>query len=307
MRTRFSIQLLAAALACLLGTPAPAADALQRGVLIDRQGGRVMLMSPDSAIENVSIKTGKTAWISRDGAMPIALGGGRLLVLRDGAERSKLAYAVVDIADGRLLSSAQVDLPAQASGLIDDRLDERFDVVAAADGLRWSHRHEPVQGARMADDLQQSSDKQERASRVSGALAIDWTTGRLAPVAESSLKSASAPAAEIGSPSATEPRNFRSVGDGYRLQSERLKDGRYRWLLSDVSGTRVGEVVSEYSYRPFDVVDGRLLYVTVAKVSMVAGKAQVEMPTLVVMDLGSGAVAWKREVRDTRYRGPFPS
>lgn len=307
MSMNLSLRVLAATLLVALVCPAHAAKLLQRGVLVARETGQVIVMSPDSAIENVSIGSGKTNWISQDGAMPIALDSGRLLALRDGAERGKFAYALIDTADGKLISRADAELPAIARGLVDDLLDERFEVAMAAGGLRWSHQRKLVQGAHIADDLQDQSSKRDAGTDLRGALAIDWSAGTLAPVAENALKSTEDLPAEIGAPSATEPRIFRSIDDSYRLHSERVDDGRYRWVLSEAQGARIGETISDASYRPFDVVDGRLLYVTTAKVSMVAGKAEVDMPTLVAVDLTTGQVAWKREIRDTHYRGPFPS
>jgi|CXWL01.1.fsa_nt_gi hypothetical protein len=304
---RFLLAVVVAAVTAMFGSAAHSAEMLQRGVLIARATQQIVFMSPDSSIEQVSIATGKTEWISRDGAMPIALDGGRLLALRDGAERGKLAYAVIDATDGTLIARAAIGLPAPARSLIDDRLGERFELLVATDGLRWMHQRELVPGASMNDAEGGNDDKQAQTTRLSGALAIDWSTSTLAPIAASSLKSTGALAVEIGPPSATEARTFRSIGDGYRSQSVRLEDGRYRWVLSDVAGVRLGEIVSEYSYRPFDVVDGKLLFVTPTKVSMVKGKVRIDMPTLVAFDLRSGAMAWKREIRDTRYHGPFPS
>lgn len=302
-----SFRVLAAMLLAGLVGPTHAAHLLQRGVLVARETGQVIFMSPDSAIENVSIGSGKTTWISPAGAMPIALDSGRLLALREGAERGKLACALIDAADGKLVSRTDAEIAETARGLVDDLLDERFELLAAADGLRWSHQREPVPGAHMADEVTGEGSKRGAATRVSGAFAIDWSAGSLAPVAESSLKSAEALPAEVGPPSTTGPRTFRSVDDAFRLSSERMDDGRYRWVLSEANGKRLGETINESSYRPFDVVDGRLLYVTTAKVSMVAGKAAVDMPTLVAIDLRTGQIAWTREIRDTHYRGPFPS
>lgn len=307
MSMKLSLRFLVAAALAALVSPAHAAQLLQRGVLIARDTGQVMVMSPDSAIENISIGSGKTVWISHDGAMPIAVESGRLLALREGSERGKFAGVLIDAADGKRVARVDAELPATARGLVDDLLGERFEVVAAADGLRWSHQRERVQGAQMNDDAADQVEKRGADTRVSGAFAVDWSAGSLAPVAESSLKSAEALPAEVGQPSTSKPRIFRSIDDSYRLSSERLDDGRYRWVLSEANGTRLGETISDASYRPFDVVDGRLLYVTTAKLSMVAGKVEVAMPTLVAVDLGTGQIAWKREIRDTHYRGPFPS
>lgn len=304
---KIPLRVMIATLTSVLACAAHGAELLQRGVLVARETAAVVFMSPDSTIEKVSISSGKTEWISHDGAMPIALNDGSLLVLRDAAERGKLPYAVLADADGTLVARAAVDLPATAAGLVDDRLGERFELLAAADGLRWSYQREQVQGARMTEDQGYQESKQAATSALSGALAIDWAAGTLAPVPEASLKSLATQAAEIGSPSATGPRTFRSVGDDYRLRSERQEDGRYRWLITDASGARVGEMVSDYSYRPFDVVAGKLLYVTTPQVSMIGGRAQIEMPTLMAFDLASGALVWQREIRDTRYRGPLPS
>jgi len=314
MFNKFSLRIFAAAWA-MLGVAANAQaptnalagqQLLQPGVLIARETAQVVFMSPDSAIEQVSIVSGKTSWISQEGAMPIALHQNQLLVLRDGAERGKLAYALLNVKDGQLLSRAFLSVPMPARALIDERLGESFKIETAGEGLRWSYRRELVPGALM-DEAQDGGEKQAELSKLEGALAIDWTRGSLSPASNSSLKAAVVPPAEIGQASPDKPRNFRSVGGDYRLQSERLKDGRYRWLITDLSGTRLGEVVSDYSYRPFDVVGKLLVYVKPIKVTVAKGKGQLEMPTLTAINLRDGKVAWQREIRDTRYYGPFPS
>jgi hypothetical protein len=304
-----NLSLIAAAIAALamLGSPVQAAETLQSGVLIDRNTQRVLLMSPDSGVEQVAISSGQTDWTSRDGAMPIAVEGEQVLVMRDGAERGKLGYAVLKASDGSLVSRASVDLPTPARGLVEERMGERFKLSAEADGLRWLHTRRQMQGALMQVDGSKGGEKSAQSTEHRGALAIDWKQGTLAPIPESSVKSSADTAMEIGKPTATGPRTFRSVSDAYRLQSERMDDGRYRWQLSDAAGTRLGEFISDYSYRPFDVVDGRLLYVTTPKISVTDGKSMIDMPMLVAVDLGSGKVAWTREVRDTKYRGPYPA
>jgi hypothetical protein len=307
MHFNFSLSALALATVAMIGSPAQAADTLQSGVLIDRNTQRVLLMSPDSAVEQVAISSGQTEWTSRDGAMPVALEGERVLVLRDGAERGKLGYAMLKASDGSLISRASVDLPTPARGLVEERMGEQFKLTAEADGLRWLHTRQQMQGALMQVDGSKGGEKSTQSTEHRGALAIDWNQGKLAPIPESSMKSSADSAAEVGKPTATGPRTFRSVSDAYRLQSERMSDGRYRWQLSDAAGTRLGEFISDYSYRPFDVVDGRLLYVTTPKISIVDGKSKIDMPTLVAVDLGSGKVAWTREVRDPKYRGPYPA
>lgn len=282
---------------------AEAAVSLQSGVLVDPDSARVWLTHPDSAVEQVNVASGRTEWRSALAALPMAVGEQSVLALREGAERGTLDYAVLARLDGQPVALDQLPLPGAVRALVEARLGERFDLKTVDGGLRWTYRRELPQGALLDADAsaQKSGDAPQQ-----GSLAIDWSRQRLQVVPDAALKASAELPAEIGAPTADGPRTFRSVSDLYRLRSERQKDGRYRWQISAVRGGVLGELYSDYSYRPFEVVGDVVLYVRPFEVQAANGEARVIEPTLVAYDLGAGKSAWTRTLRDLDYHGPYP-
>lgn len=289
-------------LACLPWA-AEAAVSLQSGVLVDADSARVWLAHPDSAVEQVAVASGRTEWRSALAALPMAVDDQSVLALREGADRGTLDYAVLARQDGQQVAVDQLALPTGVRALVEARLGERFDLKAVDGGLRWTYRQELPQGALLDADTsaQKSGDAPQQ-----GSLAIDRARQRLQVVPDAALKAGAELPAEIGQPTADGPRTFRSVSDQYRLRSERQKDGRYRWRISDASGGLLGELYSDYSYRPFEVVGGVVLYVRPFEVQAANGEARVIEPTLVAYDLRAGKSAWTRTLRDLDYHGPYP-
>lgn len=276
---------------------------LQSGVVVDTNAQRVWLMHPDSAVEQVDIRNGKTDWRSSDGAFPVSFDDTAVLVLRDGAEPGTLAYALIDRVSGKQVAADELALPGSARALVEERLGERFELKAAVGGLSWTYRSQTVQGALMEED---ESATKAASTTLQGAITVDWAQRRLQSVPDSAVKATTELAPEIGQPAANGPRTFRSASDRYRLKSERQEDGRYRWQILTAEGAPVGDMLSDYSYRPFEVVDGKLLYVRLLEVLAVAGQGQINAPTLVAYDLKAAKTVWTREIRDTEYRGPYP-
>lgn len=94
------------------------------------------------------------------------------------------------------------------------------------------------------------------------------------------------------------------------LISERVAPGErdeYRWnIYSLETGARVGQLRNRYS-RAYFAVDGTRLIHDVWPYSQRVDGKMVEFNRQVqAVDLASGALLWRRPLRDTRYRGPYP-
>ena len=84
-------------------------------------------------------------------------------------------------------------------------------------------------------------------------------------------------------------------------------DGEYTWHVHDaLTGAEVGGFVSFLSAQPF-VVTGQVLVHPTVPSEFRQGESMVEQPrSLVGIDLKSGRELWRRPLRDTRFRGPYP-
>ncbi len=284
-----------------LGLLAPPLEAteLQPGLVLGDD--RVWLMADTGGVACVSVDDGRELWFARDIALPVSVADGQLLAVRD-ADNAGLAYAWVDADSGKRLAAGSVDLPDSVRALIDERLGESFAIDATASGFDWHYRRAEVRGTPPSED--ESVAKRADAVDMRGAFEIDWEQRALIE-AEFDATKAPRRAVEIGTPNPSGPRTFRSQSDAFRLISER-QDGRYRWTISSAEGQTLGTINSDYSYRPFEVVAGRLLFVTPLAMRRSGTDVDLSMPSLVAYDLASGERVWQRELRDTRYRGPYP-
>jgi hypothetical protein len=302
------------ALACFAGA-AHAADTLQRGVLLERDRGAVLLMRPTGGIEAVDILSGDTRWSNEDADLPVMVEGDRLLALHGPAKRGLLPVSVIALYDGGTLAQRFGPLPLPARALVDDRLGEQFRVAAADGGdvFDWRYRSEQITGALQLDQTPlldaQDADKQGaeplEVVELAGTVSVDWQTAALTAVARATPKALRAEPVELDA-RADGARRFTSGSGTHELASQRLDDGRYRWQVGKRDGALLGEIVSDYSYLAFEVHRHVLMFVAPLRVDRVNDDIVVSMPTLAAFDLRDGHRLWTREIRDTEFRGPFP-
>lgn len=82
----------------------------------------------------------------------------------------------------------------------------------------------------------------------------------------------------------------------------------YQWtIFSLATGERVTELTFNRSAAPFSVADGSLLVVNPPYGHKVDDEWVEVAPSVRRLDLQSGSELWTVEIRDTFYRGPFPS
>lgn len=286
---------------------------LQRGVLIDPEHAQVLVMLPEGGIEAVALDDGGQRWRSKQADMPMAISGGGVLALAGPAKRGLIHYAFLDRVDGSVRGSHYAALPAPARALVDDRLGERFEIKSQADLLHWEYRHSAVTGALLVSgagplhdaDASAPASKESTSVVLRGALRIDAKNSKLAAADGTTATTKSLPV-EIGLPQPGQPRRFRSMDGEHVLVSAEQAGGGYRWRIEDAKGQRLGGFDIDWSYLPFLVVDDAALFVQPLGLRFDGGQAQIDFPTLVAMDLAAGTPRWRKEIRDTEFRGPFP-
>jgi hypothetical protein len=312
----------AASLCVLLATvfsPCSASDTLDRGVVLDRTHGQVVLMLPEGGLEAVDVRSGSSRWKSNDADLPVRIDGQTLLALGGGSKRGVLPFALIAADSGLTRSTGFGTLPTPARVLVDQRLGETFEVKTEVDsGFTWTYSSTATRGALLSAEVEVQPDgataaveTQDRLAaadllQLSGSVQIDASQNGL--VSSKSASGAGKPAApiEIGSPSAGGPRSFRSDSGLHILESTPLGNGSYSWALRSSEGTVLGTMESEHAYLPFEVVDSTLLYMRPLRAEFTVADVVLSLPTLIAFDLSAGQVLWQREVRDTTFRGPYP-
>jgi hypothetical protein len=236
--------------------------------------------------------------------------------LRDVAERGVLGYAVLDARDGSLVASRFTTLPAPARVLVDERLGERFELEPLPGGNRfaWAYTQETVPGAILGDadrPVGRSADEgvEPAPSQIvlSGTVTIDVGSGQ-ASVAVDERAGASMPRAALETRESPElgGRRFLSAAGTHLVASERSGAEAYRWRVHARGGARLGEVVLPWAYLPFAVVGESLVVATPLHMDRRGDEVEISPVAIESIELSSGRSRWRRPIRDTAYRGPYP-
>ncbi|MCZ6670933.1 MAG: hypothetical protein O6947_07880, partial [Acidobacteria bacterium] len=147
------------------------------GVLIDTVGSTAYLMNPKGGIDAVDLSTGRLLWTSHQGAKPILVHRNLLATQAEIPDRpGALRIAVLDTRNaGKVVATADVELPAGARAFIDQRMGESFEIQSRIDRedliLSWKFFRRPVEGAAPGSSAKPGHDQ------AGGAFRIDLRTG----------------------------------------------------------------------------------------------------------------------------------
>ena len=82
---------------------------------------------------------------------------------------------------------------------------------------------------------------------------------------------------------------------------------QYVWSIYSLeTGDRVAELSRHSSSAPFFLWGARLVHESRPYGRLIDGNWIEEPLTIRAIDVATGAELWKRPIRDTRYRGPYP-
>lgn len=314
------------ALALLVGLLTPAlafaqsAGALHDGVVVDAASATAYVISPKGGIDALDLATGNVRWTSKAAVKPLAVVDGALLAQAAASDSGELPVVAFD-AKGVVKQQLRIELPAGVRAQVADGPSRLFraEAFASEDGavvVTWAaSESRPVQGLLEQDAAGETltSGALSAQEPLAGAARVDLSTGRVADV-----PSAKAQSLQVAARAATAGkgldlrRQLASLDGRHVLTTERLAASesgaqrRYRWTITDASGTTVGTVEAPVGRASFVVAGSQLLYVA-PQVVRAEGNRLVEEPLrLQALDLRTGAALWSAAVVDTAFRGPFP-
>lgn len=280
---------------------------LHGGLLVNRAAGEVYLMQPAGGVAAVAVATGATRWRNAAADRPLDLQQNVLLLQIDTALAGRMDLARINVETGELEGTESVSLPKGVIPLVDQGLGQEFDHRRSAAGdLVWEYRTRPARGM--------PSEQPPPVQRQVGALSLGGATvSSIAPPdaqAVTDLWRARSP--EVSSAAGgNDGRRFRAAG-GLETLVSREDPGapywdRYEWTVFSDDGKILGRTRSHMSYSPFVVLEGMLLFVTQPLSRRTDDQGLISQPLMLrAIDLESGQEAWARELRDTRYQGPYP-
>lgn len=317
MKTRWLLAILLAFLLAAGASAAPAKEgvALRDGVVVDTARSVAYVMHPQGGIQALDLRRGNVLWHSAAGERPLALAGNLLVAQANPGDRGELRVVALAVRGGALGSQAEIRMPEGVRAGVAESLDQAFHVTAmpSQDGVLIAWETEELSGlpAQREHQLGQvlEASAESRSDRQGTAL-FDPRSGRLSVAARAGQIARPAVARSLSAPSSVESRF--SSADGRHVLASRLVDDAsalpYQWTISDArTGAVLGTLRSEASMAPFAVAGGRLIHVAPPSIRLEEGK-MVERPLRIrAVDLATGREAWRREIRDTAWRGPVPN
>ncbi|MEO1034865.1 MAG: hypothetical protein AAFX44_04805 [Pseudomonadota bacterium] len=278
------------------------------------------MMRPGNSVEAVEAASGRVQWRTEQAAKPLLASDGRLLCQVPTAETSTLQLVVIDSASGSSeVSRADVALPQGVAGSIDETLDGKFMTDARLADSRavvgWEYQSTRIRAVPFDDtSMVTPADAQSvRPSTRRGYYAIDLGTGESALLDAPPAAYTTASVRNLWESSSVKPgpNQWLSRDGMHLLTSERVADdqtwAKYQWTITSTdTGNQLGRLRSHVSRTDFVVVDDTVLYVTEPYERRVGNKRESAELTLRAVSLRSGDQVWSRELRDTKFRGPYP-
>lgn len=297
------------------------------------------VMNVKGGVDAVGLNRGELVWHSDEAARPVASNTQSLIAQSEpakaGARRAapatnELLVRVLDARTGRPRFALAHALPAGVRANVVGTAEGTFTVRAQATPtdatLVWEYDEGPIQGVRPgaldvdASSADRRAAPEAAAARVpttSGALRIDLASGKAGPItsagplalAQTQRRLDVTAAERVASVTGDQ---FLSSDGRHVLASERIADDsvwdKYQWtIIERSSGRRVGSLRDYRSHAPFMVVGTTIYYETGPVERRTDGGVIQEPLRIRAVDLVKGAQVWVRDVRDTTYRGPFPS
>lgn len=323
MKNRTAPALAGGLLAIFLAASASAAPApkqgvaLRDGVVVDTARSVAYVMHPQGGIQALDLRRGTALWHSRAAERPLALAGNLLVAQANPGDKGDLRIVALAVRGGALSSKADFPMPEGVRAEVAETLQQAFHVTAmpSQDGgilIAWETEELsglPTEREHQLGQVLGASAESRQAGSPRGTAIFDPQAGRLS-AANARQVARPAVAMSLSAPGAAEARF--SSADGRHVLASRLVDDAsalpYQWTISDAkTGAVLGTLRAEASMAPFAVVGTRLVHVAQPSIH-VDGAKMVERPLRIrAVDLATGREAWRKEIRDTAWRGPVPN
>jgi hypothetical protein len=292
--------------------------ALRDGVVVDTARSVAYVMHPQGGIQALDLRRGTALWHSAAGERPLALAGNLLIAQARPGAQGELRIVALGVRGGLLSSKADIRMPEGVRAEVGETLQQAFRVTAmpSQDGVLIAWETEefsglPTKREHQLGQMLGAAAESREGENLRGTALFDPQAGRLSAASTTARQIAQpAVARSLSAPGAAEPR-FSSADGRYVLASRLVDEAAalpYQWTISDArTGAVLGTLRAEASMAPFAVVGTRLIHVAQPSI-LLEGEKMVDRPLRIrAVDLTTGREAWRREIRDTAWRGPVPN
>jgi len=297
---------------------------LSTGVIVDPAGGRIYAMDPEHGIEALNLATGERIWVTKEAAKPIGWVAGRLIGQPETSEiPNRLTIVAINPTTGSKIVTGGMTLPGDVRASVTESLKGDFKAVAGlADGdavVSWQFTKRSPNalppGTRSTLPAPAGIVPSTVIDRTNnGVFRMNLTTGVVSPMNPMESKTVNQVLMEEHlapeQPNISD-RQFPSADGRYVLVSTQTGDdkemNKYTLTVYErETKARLGEFKSQVSLVPFFVWKSLVVYETSPYIQRTDDNVRGQPRKIRAIDLKTGREIWSAEIRDAKYRGPFP-
>jgi len=298
---------------------------LRSGVIADPDKSLIFVMNPKGGIDALDLETGTLKWSIDHAAKPLALSGNHLVCqIEPTPGENELKIAILNIEErGQIVSTNSIRLPSDVRVSISDGLKSRFNLYGRIQNdefiISWKYSYRPVRGyltlAQEHEKKEQSVPERDAPRITSGIIKLDLISGEMSAIKEEDLKIPLVPRwpnlKEAERLAGIKDVQFISSDGSHIMTSQRIADDRtwekYRWFIyKRATGEQITEIKNHRPYMPFFIFKSAIIYETGSYTRRINDRLVDEPLKIRAVNLQTGAELWSWEIRDTKYRGPFP-
>jgi hypothetical protein len=297
---------------------------LSTGVIVDPAGRRIYVMDPEHGIKAVDLATGERMWLTKIAAKPIGWAAGRLIGQVETSEiPNRLTIVAINPATGSKIVAGGMTLPGDVRASVTESLKGDFKAVAGlADGdtvVSWQFTKRspkalppgtrstlPAPGGIAPRALINGTDSGVFRMNLATGAVSSMSTGESEPLNRLLMEEHLAPE----QPNISD-RQFPSADGQNILVSTQTSDDeeleKYTLTVYErETKARLGEFKSHVSLVPFFVWRSLVIYESSPYVQRTGDGVREQPRKIRAIDLKAGKEIWSVEIRDAKYRGPFP-
>jgi len=292
---------------------------LALGAIVDTTNEMVFFSHPNKGIVAISINSGELIWHYDKATRPILLRDGQLIAQADVTSKGKIILVALDSSSGTILSQKTLMAPSNILASTSEGLEHKFNINANYDTnplgeIEWSYSYKMAQGIPPQINISEIPKDKKTYGQIN--LRHTKTPSGISLLDDAKLKTLpQKPLSEMIAIAGkylqqVDGRQFTSLSKNYILVSQ-INDKlstweKYKWDIYDKNNQLLGSFLHHNSYRPFEVVDDTVLFVTLPAINA-ESKEVIHYPLMInAYSLSTGTPKWTSEVKDHQYNGPYP-
>ncbi len=291
---------------------------LRAGAVVDPDAGHIYVMNNEGGIDAMSLD-GEVIWSSKTVARPLGMYGNFVITQQGTSPAGELSLEFIDRSSGERVGETNLLLAEQVSASIAEgphtvfHAQTRLENGSVLVDWKFTKMHSGAMLAR--DEMLQAPAKSAVSTApktIGGTVSYDPVSGTQKQISNTPREYASAAKTQLLAkefiPGALQA--MYSVDDRHVLVTERVAPGtlsEYRWSVFDAQAqNEIGYVPSRQGGASFFVNGNTIVFASSPHTRFDNESSEEHGLELMAMNLETHELTWVKEIRDTKFYGPYP-